>query len=99
MAESNTASHIVFEHYDRDDERRREALLALGNGVLSWRASAPEAAAMSDADDSKHYAGFYRAGWYDQAPREVNGDTVHMAHWSGKGSSYQQTIAARPKGV
>ncbi|MDX2352270.1 glycoside hydrolase family 65 protein [Stutzerimonas xanthomarina] len=79
MAESNTASQIVFEHYDRDDERRREALLALGSGVLSWRASAPEAAAMSDADDSKHYAGFYRAGWYDQAPREVNGDTVHMA--------------------
>jgi trehalose/maltose hydrolase-like predicted phosphorylase len=79
MAEPNTPCQIVFDHYDCDDERRREALLALGNGVLSWRASAPEAAAMSDADDSKHYAGFYRAGWYDQAPREVNGDTVHMA--------------------
>jgi trehalose/maltose hydrolase-like predicted phosphorylase len=79
MAESNTASQIVFEHYDRDDERRREALLALGNGVLSWRASAPEASLRLHADDSKHYAGFYRAGWYDQAPHEVNGDTVHMA--------------------
>jgi trehalose/maltose hydrolase-like predicted phosphorylase len=45
MAEPNTRCQIVFEHYDRGDERRREALLALGNGVLSWRASAPEASA------------------------------------------------------
>ena len=79
MAESNTASQIVFEHYDGDDERRREALLALGNGVLSWRASAPEASVKPRADGSKHYAGFYRAGWYDEAPCEVNGESVQMA--------------------
>lgn len=79
MAEPNTSPRIIFDHYDRGDERRREALLALGNGVLSWRASAPEASVQPHADDSKHYAGFYRAGWYDEAPREVNGESVHMA--------------------
>ncbi|MGE6661880.1 glycoside hydrolase family 65 protein [Pseudomonas sp. NPDC077408] len=79
MAEPDTRCQIVFEHYDRGDERRREALLALGNGVLSWRANAPEASVMPRADDSQHYAGFYRAGWYDEAPREVNGDSVQMA--------------------
>jgi len=78
MAEPNTPCQIVFDHYDRADERRREALLALGNGVLSWRASAPEASVQSRADQSEHYAGFYRAGWYDEAPREVNGESVHM---------------------
>ncbi|AHL73842.1 hypothetical protein CH92_01525 [Stutzerimonas stutzeri] len=79
MAEPKTQCQIVFEHYDRGDERRREALLALGNGVLSWRASAPEASIQQHVDESQHYAGFYRAGWYDEAPREVNGDSVQMA--------------------
>ena len=79
MVEPITPCRIIFDHYDRADERRREALLALGNGVLSWRASAPEASGQPRADESDHYAGFYRAGWYDEAPREVNGDSVHMA--------------------
>lgn len=79
MAEPSTRCQIVFDHYDRNDERRREALLALGNGVLSWRASAPEAAVQPHADQSEHYAGFYRAGWYDEALRKVNGELVHMA--------------------
>ena len=70
---------LVFEHYDPADERRREALLAMGNGVLSCRACAPEAAALHAADGGNHYAGFYRAGWYDDAPREVNGSSVRMA--------------------
>ncbi len=59
-----------FGHYDPADERRREALFCLGNGVLSWRASAPEcAAAPQPRHPAAHYAGFYRAGWYDDAPR------------------------------
>lgn len=72
---------IRFEHYDRDDERRRGALLALGNGLLSWRASAPEAAALLHQHDwqEAHYAGLYRSGWYDEAPREVNGTRTCMA--------------------
>ncbi|MBL4834633.1 MAG: glycoside hydrolase family 65 protein [Pseudomonas sp.] len=72
---------IVFEQFDPHDEIRREALLALGNGLLSWRASAPEAAATQPGHDwqQEQYAGFYRAGWYDNAPREVNGQRVSMA--------------------
>jgi trehalose/maltose hydrolase-like predicted phosphorylase len=70
---------LVFDHYDPADERRREALLAMGNGVLSCRACAPEASALHSADGGDHYAGLYRAGWYDDAPREVNGSSVRMA--------------------
>ncbi|MCQ4312344.1 glycoside hydrolase family 65 protein [Pseudomonas stutzeri] len=70
---------LVFDHYDPADERRREALLAMGNGVLACRACAPEAAAQHSANGGDHYAGFYRAGWYDDAPREVNGSAVRMA--------------------
>jgi len=79
MTESNAPSQVVFDSYDPDDERRREALLALGNGLLSCRVCAPEAAALHSAGGGDHYAGLYRAGWYDDAPREVNGSAVRMA--------------------
>ncbi|MBA1275919.1 glycoside hydrolase family 65 protein [Stutzerimonas azotifigens] len=71
---------VCFEAFDAQDERRREALLALGNGQLSWRASAPEtaAAAADGAAREPHYAGFYRAGWYDDARRDINGESVHL---------------------
>lgn len=69
-------AEIEFDHYDSRDERRREALLTLGNGVLSWRASAPEKAFLNA--DSEHYAGFYRAGWFDNAQRLVNGRMVRV---------------------
>ncbi len=75
----NPARQIAFKHFDPADERRREALLALGNGRLCWRASAPEAAAAPQAERDAHYAGLYRAGWYDEAPHQVNGRTVGMA--------------------
>lgn len=72
---------ITFDHFDAADEIRRESLLALGNGLLSLRASAPEAAATFPRHDwrQEQYAGFYRAGWYDEAPRQVNGKEVRMA--------------------
>lgn len=69
---------VCFEAFDAEDERRREALLALGNGQLSWRASAPEVSAADGAARERHYAGFYRAGWYDDARRDVNGETVRL---------------------
>lgn len=69
-------TELVFRHFDAKDERRREALMALGNGVLSWRASAPEAGSCRDAQT--HYAGLYRAGFYDAAQRWVNGQAVHI---------------------
>ncbi|WP_404439405.1 glycoside hydrolase family 65 protein [Stutzerimonas chloritidismutans] len=79
MGDRQTPCRLVFNHYDPADERRREALLAQGNGVLSCRATAPEASAQHAAGAGDHYAGFYRAGWYDHAPREVNGSEVQMA--------------------
>lgn len=79
MGNRQAPCKLVFDHYDPADERRREALLAQGNGLLSCRASAPEAAALHTANAGDHYAGFYRAGWYDHATREVNGSKVEMA--------------------
>ncbi|MCG6539318.1 glycoside hydrolase family 65 protein [Pseudomonas sp. KSR10] len=79
MGNRQVPCKLLFDHYDPADERRREALLAQGNGLLSCRASAPEASAWPAAREGDHYAGFYRAGWYDQAPREVNGSEVQMA--------------------
>ncbi len=61
---------LVFDHYDPADEARRQALFALGNGVLSWRAGA--------VDAPGHYQGLYHAGWYDNAPRQVNGTSVDL---------------------
>lgn len=68
---------IVFDHFDPHDERRREALFTLGNGVLSMRPAAPEAVATGL--DGPHYAGLYRAGWYDEAPRFPDGKRVSVA--------------------
>jgi len=64
---------LAFAAFDPHDERRREALFTLGNGVLTWRASAPEAA--FGGAPGMRYAALYRAGWYDAAPRSVNGVT------------------------
>lgn len=65
------ASSILFERYDPSDERRREALLALGDGVLHSRAAAAEARA-----DGIHYPGTYRAGFYDRQESQVAGQRV-----------------------
>ncbi|MGM3387982.1 glycoside hydrolase family 65 protein [Stutzerimonas stutzeri] len=78
MQKDETRWQVRFEAFDADDEHRREALLALGNGVLSWRAAAPEASAADDAAPDVHYTGFYRAGWYDDGAREVNGEPVRL---------------------
>lgn len=70
-------SVLGFDHFCASDEQRREALFSLGNGVLSWRACSPEACAMPGIEG--HYPGLYRAGWYDDAPRQVNGTTTRVA--------------------
>ena len=62
---------LVFDSYDRADERRREALFALGNGMLLVRACTPEAAA-----DGVHYPGTYRAGCYDRLTSDIEGEKV-----------------------
>ncbi len=79
MGRDEARWQVGFDAFDPKDEHRREALLALGNGVLSWRSAAPEAAAADDAAQDVHYAGFYRAGWYDDARRDINGESVNLA--------------------
>ena len=67
---------IAFEGYDPEDERRREALFALGNGVIAVRGCPPEA----EAADEHHYPGTYHAGCYDQ--RLVCADAGEIGHAS-----------------
>lgn len=75
-------SGIGFTVYDPADERRREALLALGNGWLLVRGCAVDAAA-----DGRHYPGTYRAGCYDRLTGEAEGERfpietlVNLPNW------------------
>ncbi|MBO0737529.1 MAG: glycoside hydrolase family 65 protein, partial [Alphaproteobacteria bacterium] len=62
---------VSFDAYDPTDERRREALLALGNGFLLTRGCATDAVA-----DGYHYPGTYRAGCYDRLTSKVEDDLV-----------------------
>ncbi len=73
--EAGESWDVVFEAYDPRDERRRESLLALGNGTLLTRAACCCAVA-----DEHRYPGTYRAGLYDRLDEEVNGERlVHDA--------------------
>lgn len=62
---------IRFDGYDPNDEGRREALCALGNGYFVTRAAVPEAIA-----DHVHYPGTYRAGLYNRLVSYINGKEV-----------------------
>jgi trehalose/maltose hydrolase-like predicted phosphorylase len=66
-----SAAVLAFEGQDPADERRRESLLGLGNGVLFLRAAAPWAKA-----DGQHYPGTYRAGCYDRQISVLAGEQV-----------------------
>ncbi|MGI8644608.1 MAG: glycoside hydrolase family 65 protein [Thermomicrobiales bacterium] len=64
------AWRISYDHYAPDEERRREALLSLGNGYFVTRGAAPEATA-----SEHHYPGTYIAGIYNRATAEIAGET------------------------
>ena len=68
----STAFEVIFDHYDPKDERRRESLLSLGNGLLHARASAPE------GRGEAHYPGLYRAGCYARLTGMVEGTDVSV---------------------
>jgi trehalose/maltose hydrolase-like predicted phosphorylase len=57
--------------YDPEDERRRESLFSLGNGVLLVRSAMPWSRA-----DTYHYPGMYAAGCYNPLASQVQGQTV-----------------------
>lgn len=73
---------IQYDHYSPEDEGRREALLALGNGYLVTRASSPEA-----SDDGIHYPGTYKVGCYNRLSSIIEGmkveneSLVNLPNW------------------
>jgi alpha,alpha-trehalase len=62
---------LVYEGYDPNNERLREALCTVGNGYVATRGCAPEAAA-SEA----HYPGTYAAGVYNTLTDRIAGRTI-----------------------
>ncbi|MGI9419611.1 MAG: hypothetical protein ACR2RA_17425, partial [Geminicoccaceae bacterium] len=50
---------LIFEGFDPDQEKLREALCVLGNGYVATRGAAPESVA-----GDWHYPGTYLAGGY-----------------------------------
>ena len=62
---------LVYEAYQPEDERLREALCAVGNGYLVTRAAAPEA-----HRGPAHYAGTYVAGVYNRLTDVIRGVSI-----------------------
>ena len=62
---------LVYEGFDPEKQPLREALCALGNGVLVTRGAAEEAHA-----DGVHYPGTYLAGGYNRLETQVAGRTI-----------------------
>ncbi len=73
---------LVYEGFDPEQERLREALCTLGNGYFATRGAAHEAEA-----DSTHYPGTYLAGGYNRVHTEIGGrtieneDLVNLPNW------------------
>lgn len=71
-ADDETAAwEIRFGSYEPKDEKRRESLFSLGNGLILVRGCAPD----SERSDS-HYPGTYCAGCYNELTGEIEGETV-----------------------
>ncbi|MCK4768207.1 MAG: beta-phosphoglucomutase family hydrolase, partial [Desulfobacula sp.] len=72
----------IYLGFDPEDEGRREAMCALGNGYFVTRGAAPEATA-----DDVHYPGAYLAGVYNRLKTEIAGriveneDLVNLPNW------------------
>jgi alpha,alpha-trehalase len=68
---TNDPWELVYEGYDPNGERLREALCTVGNGYVATRGCAPEAAA-SEA----HYPGTYATGVYNTLADRIAGRTI-----------------------
>lgn len=62
---------LIYEGFDPDRERLREALCTLGNGYFATRGAAHESEA-----DPIHYPGTYLAGGYNRLKTDIAGRTV-----------------------
>jgi len=70
---------IVFSEWDPDEQPRREALCALGNGYLVTRAADETRRA-----DGLHYPGTYLAGGYDRRVSRIAGERIEnedLVNW------------------
>jgi alpha,alpha-trehalase len=73
---------LIFEGFDPDQEKLREALCVLGNGYIATRGAAPESIA-----GDRHYPGTYLAGGYNRLITEIAGrmleneDLVNIPNW------------------
>lgn len=73
---------LSYHEYRPGEEKLREALCTLGNGVFATRGAAPE----SEAGD-RHYPGTYAAGLYNRLVTEIQGrpieneDLVNVPNW------------------
>ncbi len=73
---------LVYDRFDPQQERLREALCTLGNGYFATRGAAAEAVA-----DGVHYPGTYVAGCYNRLTTEIAGraveneDLVNAPNW------------------
>ncbi len=80
--EKGTGWDQIYMGFDPEDEGRREAMCALGNGYFVTRGAAPEAKA-----DDVHYPGTYLAGGYNRLKTKVAGriveneDLVNIPNW------------------
>ncbi len=76
-AQPNDPWELVYEGYDPQYERLREALCTVGNGYVATRGCAPEATASEASGASgAHYPGTYAAGVYNTLVDQVAGRTV-----------------------
>ena len=81
---SSKAWDYVFEGYDPQNEKLREALCTLGNGYFATRGAAPESRA-----GQVHYPGTYAAGVFNRLVDEVSGteidneSLVNLPNWLG----------------
>jgi len=62
---------LVFDRWEPESERIREALCTLGNGRFATRGAAAESRA-----NPKQYPGTYLAGGYDRVASEIDGQVV-----------------------
>ncbi len=82
MREGSEQWRFSYDSYSPEEEGRREALCALGNGNFVTRGAAPDSSA-----DHVHYPGTYLAGGYNRLTTKIDGremeneDLVNLPNW------------------
>ena len=77
-----TVWSLIYDEFDPDQEKLREALCTLGNGYFATRGAGSESGA-----DGIHYPGTYLAGGYNRLKTEIKGrvveneDLVNLPNW------------------